>query len=781
VRITEFLIQRYPPLAGREPVRPGTFSLLYAPNEEGKTLTAEALVRMLLGRDVRQFKGIKRVDEEPVGYVALRWEDGTRKRLPDDGHLPDLTDLRSEDCRNIFVVRNSDLSLAGEPAFYTDVADRLTGLQTEEVQAIADKLRQIGHLTPTGRISDAEEHDKIGSRLEQAAELVEEVDRLTEQIQATELDRCEERLGEIRERLNTIQDELDRQEEARMRTRYEKCSAALAALREETDELGLLDDFTDQDEQAWHDARKRIKEARAERERLTSEADKLQQDTTEQAARLKEKQRKLEVLDRRAEKLSGIRQAITDYRESHGAAPTDSQIAARKLGTAVFGLLTAVCLVGLILTRHWAFWVLGAPFGLVCAMVAVSLFQQTTSARDARHRLNRIREWAADAGMAVADLSEALAAVRKLEDAHGALRKEVNEEETSLRVRRKRAEELSEERVPELDRTIRRAEETIRRICMKSGAESLEDYRMSLHRKNSLQAGVQSHSAVLENQLGKTSEGLPENTAAWEAKLREMAAYREQAPDVAYSEEAIQELRGERDRLQKEQRSLRQSVEELRDDLRRIEHEASEVLGTEADLTCSTSDDLPAVRERLRRFVEQNEANIETARAAIAVFEQITREEEEKVAELFGADSRVSKLFGEITGGLYRSVDYVHEDNKRRVVVTGAGGWSMDADGLSGGAYDQLYLAVRLALGQALLGGESGFFIMDDPFVKADPTRLRRQLNILLRIAERGWQILYFTAKGEVREALAEDIREGKVRELSLPGLRRSDAGAAED
>jgi hypothetical protein len=78
----------------------------------------------------------------------------------------------------------------------------------------------------------------------------------------------------------------------------------------------------------------------------------------------------------------------------------------------------------------------------------------------------------------------------------------------------------------------------------------------------------------------------------------------------------------------------------------------------------------------------------------------------------------------------------------------------LEAEKLSGGAYDQLYLSIRLALGEKLLKGKKGFFIMDDPFVKADSDRLKRQIEMLWRIKDLGWQILYFSAKGEIKDIL---------------------------
>lgn len=98
-------------------------------------------------------------------------------------------------------------------------------------------------------------------------------------------------------------------------------------------------------------------------------------------------------------------------------------------------------------------------------------------------------------------------------------------------------------------------------------------------------------------------------------------------------------------------------------------------------------------------------------------------------------------------------------------------GRTLDASQLSGGAYDQLYLSIRLAIGENLLKGGQGFFIMDDPFIKADRERLRRQIDILKRICAAGWQIIYFTAKDEVVEVLKSDIAKESVTYIELEGF----------
>jgi uncharacterized protein YhaN len=98
---------------------------------------------------------------------------------------------------------------------------------------------------------------------------------------------------------------------------------------------------------------------------------------------------------------------------------------------------------------------------------------------------------------------------------------------------------------------------------------------------------------------------------------------------------------------------------------------------------------------------------------------------------------------------------YVNVKRKDGVVI--------EAGKLSGGAYDQLYLSIRLALGDRMLKGGKAFFIMDDPFIKSDKKRLQAQMNILKRISQLGWQIMYFTAKDEVKETIKEDLDSDRI------------------
>ena len=134
-----------------------------------------------------------------------------------------------------------------------------------------------------------------------------------------------------------------------------------------------------------------------------------------------------------------------------------------------------------------------------------------------------------------------------------------------------------------------------------------------------------------------------------------------------------------------------------------------------------------------------------------------------------GKKAPVSKYFKEITGGFYDEVVFNREEES--IEVRRKDGAILKAEKLSGGAYDQLYFSIRVALGEKILKGKKGFFILDDPFIKADPDRLRRQMETLKNISKNGWQILYFSSKGEVKNLLEKDMKDNTVNYIEIQDI----------
>lgn len=105
----------------------------------------------------------------------------------------------------------------------------------------------------------------------------------------------------------------------------------------------------------------------------------------------------------------------------------------------------------------------------------------------------------------------------------------------------------------------------------------------------------------------------------------------------------------------------------------------------------------------------------------------------------------ISDNFAYLTGNKYcevvidedMNITVVEEDNKQR---------NVELESLSGGTLDQLYLSLRVGLGNILSGNQNVPLIFDDSFVQYDSKRLKNSLEMLARESERR-QIILFTCQ----------------------------------
>ncbi|MHC5080857.1 MAG: ATP-binding protein, partial [Planctomycetota bacterium] len=331
-----------------------------------------------------------------------------------------------------------------------------------------------------------------------------------------------------------------------------------------------------------------------------------------------------------------------------------------------------------------------------------------------------------------------------------------------------RIDRLKSQAIPQKDRAVAEAEEVVGKIKKASKTETLDAYSGGLAEREEAERAKQEQEVILANVL-TAPKTLPEETRkAWKAEIARLESFREKARGVAFDQE--ESLRLKRDRLEpaeKALRDIRERMEAFRNALADVERRANEILQAEEEFHhCKTTMDLDAVERALTARVDRLEMEMEDAREAMRIFEALEDEEKTKVSQLFGREAVVSDRFREITDGLYEEVAF-----SEGIEVTRRDGAVLDPHQLSGGAFDQLYFAIRLALGEQRLGGEAGFFLLDDPFIKADPDRLQRQLAMLLRIAASGWQVLYFSAKGEVKASLKDAIARGDVQFVEMEGL----------
>lgn len=771
MRIKEFLITRYGPLPNSGRILLHDFNLFSGKNEDGKTLTIDGLIKMLLGRNIRDFKQIDRVDENPDGYVVIVDDNGKDIKLPEKGDLVRVADMSPSDCRNVFIIRNSDLSIAREGEFYTDVTDRLTGLRTEDIALIKGTLREIGKITPGGLLRNIGD-EKLRTRVENAGMLVGEIDDVVTEIKGEKFDELEKESAECQEEAVRIGQQIEELEEARKREIYEKGSKALEKIKEALQKIKDLDILNDDDQELWRDSER---EVATFTEQKKEQGQDLRQNTTnlkKMGDELAKKERDFQILKERKEKLDDdVRPELKNYetKRKELASKKGRDTFFTKSGT-ISAILLGLSILGIIVQPALIFNVLAVIFALSTAILWILKFQLLREKGGLAGLLKKINLALSKFQLEADSVEGILSNVQKFDEEYRKKADEIQEMKRKTENLEGKVEELQKKIIPKIEEKIEWAKNKISEISKRSGEASLQEYGKALKSKQKLEKLVGEKSSVLDNLFESKGKNLEENVPYWTEQVEELVEYRDKAEGVRYNEKTAAKLKEKAKECQEKHEKLQERLGYFQQLLQDIERRANNTLQLERDyLHCETSVDMNAVKDKLQTFVQNNMSVRESVLEAIRIFSDIESEEKEKVSELFGENSPISKYFTQITDGIYEEV--LFDQETEGIKVRRKDGVILEAEKLSGGAYDQLYLSIRLALGDKLLKGKKGFFIMDDPFVKADPIRLQRQFKMLMKICRLGWQVLYFSAKGEVIDVLQRDIKKGTVNLVEVQGI----------
>jgi len=773
MKIKEFSITHYGPLPDTGKILLGKFNLFFGKNEDGKTLTIDAFVKLLLERNMKEFQKINRVDEKPEGYIIIEDDKGKEIKLSRKKDLTKTVGLTTSECRNIFIIRNSDLSIAPESEFYTNVTDRLTGLRTKEISSIKKKLQELGRLTraeSNSEFSDKKEFEYIKSRLNDASKLLEEINILKDKIIKEKFDILEEESVKCNEEIEGVEQEVVTLENARKREKYEKGKGALDKLKEAFEELRDLKIYNEDDKQLWRDHERDSQKYNKEKEIFSAEVKEIEKEFKDTTKELNGVERDSRIFDERKKKLDEeIRPELKNYEIKSGdLAKKERKNRYFTLMGIISAILLGISLLGVILNAPLPFYIL-VVFFLIFMISGVFKFQLTKDDAWLAKEFERIKLNLSKYGLDAEDIGNILLKIQEFDEKYYKKNSELQDIKRKKENLEGKIKELRYKKIPDINKKIEDTEDKIDEIKTKSGETSLGRYTEKINAKQKLERLIERQKSVLKSHFGGNNEKLEENISRWDEEIGNFAEYKDKAKEIKYSETAVTELEEKKQGFEKKLEEINDNMESLQKEMEEVQRKVNKILRAEEELYCKTSVDLKAVKDRLQKFINKNESNKDNVLEVIKYFEEIEAEEKEKVSELFGKESSISKYFNEITDGFYKEVTFSQETEG--IEVKRMDGEILGAEKLSGGAYDQLYFSIRLALGEKLLKGNKGFFIMDDPFVKADPDRLKRQINALKKITKLGWQVLYFSAKGEIYDALKIDIENGTVNYIKFQGL----------
>jgi len=770
--LKEFLISRYGPLPDSGLRETGSFNLFFGLNEEGKTLTIDALLKMLLGKGTKRFNAIKRVNESPEGYLII--EDGNRReyKLPEAGTVAELFGLSTNEFSNIFVIRDSDLSISEENIFYRDITNRLTGLRSGEINEIKNRIYDLAGITAGGDYQNVAPV-KLKDKIKKAHYISGRVDELLARLHEERFGRFEEELAGLEALKLDTEEKLNLFRAAQNRELFEKGTEALGKLKNALLESEKLKDLNHEDYDSWQQSQSSLAYFHSDLKRLEAEID--QHKKALQAARvelgqikgtLKKTERKTVLVSEKIEPLiSDYQQAVTEVQKEEKIADSTFYIRTILVSTFVF-LLTLTG--SIVQPSWWLFTLFTVSFALTVLLAGIKYRFLKKKGRLAEIATELLYE-AGRAGLAADNIKTVETSVSRIKNDLAAIADRLSNAEKEAEWQQKEEERLNREREEKLVR-INEAEFQIDHIRHKTGLDEIEQYRTVLAEKERQKSEAEKQKSILSSHFGQGA-GLSSDEARiklWEEQVAAIAEYADAAAGLNYDQKEYTNLLAKKEELDRFIKELKGKLQERSDELRDIEKEVNELLhgSEESSIPCQTTVDLEVVQQKLGLWIQGQEQKKANAALALAILNSMEQEEEEKVTALFGSDNRVSEYFREITGGRYREVVFESRENLIRVIRSD--GTELDAYQLSGGAYDQLYFSIRLALGEKLLEGNKGFFILDDPFVKADPERLKLLLNMLAEISSNGWQILYFSAKGEVKDELQQKINQQLVREFTI-------------
>lgn len=761
---------RYGPLPNTGRISLHNFNLFFGRNEDGKTLTIDALVKLLLQRNIKDFERIDRVEESPEGYVIVEDDKGKEVKLPEKGNLTRVVDLTPSECRNIFIIRNSDLSIARESEFYTTVTDRLTGLRTEELSKIKEILRENGKITPSGMFRDVKD-EKLKTRIEEAENLIEEIDTRFEEIERENFDELEEEYVRYREEIGGIKQQIERLEDARKREKYEKGKKALTKFKDALEKFKDLEIYNEDDEQLWRDCKKDIQTYNGEKEKLLAELKGNEKEFKEIGEKLSEKEEFFQVSNERKKKLDDeVKPELRNYEIKRGELAL--QEGKSKFFTSV-GIISAIILgislLGVIVSPSLLFYILAVLFSISTVISGIFKFQFVRDIAWLAEAFERIKITTSKFELGAENIEGILSNIQKFDE-------EYRKDAEGIQAIKRRKENLEDKikklqgkTIPSKEKKIEDTQEKINEIKRKSREESFQEYSQKLKLKQGYEKSIGEQGGILKNIFEGKSKALEDNISFWNEEVGSLEKYKDKAEDIKYDENITSELKDKEQSLKGELEKIEDTMSSFKKKMEEVERSANEILRLEEYLYCKTSVDLVAIKYKLEGFINENESNKDNVLGVMEIFEEIEKEEKEKVSELFGKDSSISRYFNEVTSGLYEEVSFNQKIGE--IEVKRKDGAILEAEKLSGGAYDQLYLSIRLALGEKLLKGKKGFFVMDDPFVKADPDRVQRQIEMLKRISEWGWQVIYFSAKGEIKDILKENIDNGAINYVEVQGV----------
>jgi predicted nuclease with TOPRIM domain len=713
------------------------FNLVFGPNESGKTTLVDAIVISLLahahkkGDSPSTPRALAPLKERYGADIALQMiveHDGQDLEFPSPKNVQDRWDLNWDELRAIFIAREGELELApGSPRefriWWESLKGKLLGFE-EEPRKVLSKVAAEANLTDNLGLTKVQQmrRKEIQEQLDWFSENEERVMALRK------LERERRALGteekELREQVEAAERGLQKSKLLRASEMYGQMKNAQRRL---TDEYAR---FSEKDAQDWEKLAQNMEKEAAQvrwlRDQRETEENK-HRETIDRAAELARRinalSQKLQAAAEKEQELAEV--AVAERKHRGGAIPTWAPWTS-----------WAVAFLALILGVHndtLGLLLIGVVLVGLALLLTYFLHRQSRRAAQFVRRRDGLIRWGRELGLDAENLPDLLKQKMELQQERDELEGQRKELEDRLPKLTKAIDDLTrQEKARQAE--VERARQKLRHLRDRVGLADLEELENRLKAKKELLGDVEKkYKSSLRELLGP-DEG------AWSRELDKLKAMEEIAPieDGA----AVRKLRSQLEDCRSRQRDIYEQLTGL-------------VAELKTHFQCQKLEEVLWKVEDLRGELKELEILERAGLRVRETFERILQQSDAILDDIIGGEE-VCKNFQKITAGRYRSVT-MHDLNLR---ATDDQGRQWDFSHLSSGTRDQLLTVLRLVLAERRLGGK-GFLILDDPLVNSDRVRLGEQMDLLGKLAQDGWQILFMTAQDEIRDEARKLANDG--------------------
>ena len=765
MRLVSTAIDRYGPLAGCNPPCDDTITIIAGPNESGKTLYLESVLQLLEPAVAFEMTPRPRVNEPPAGRVTV--DDGTdRHTLGTQTSLSDISPIEPKHLYTLFVIRDSDLALPENTAYYTSLIEHLGDIHTTEIESLREGLVNEGRLTPKTLNLANQEHDTKDVK-EAVDDLVIDIEAYLESAKADGVDELSRERIRTENELISVLDRLETQRTAKSIAAIEDANGQLNAYSSASDRIQSLS--------VDGETLEKLHTLEGDRVHIQNRIDEIQStletkrdDLANHRRELTAARTKQHELSQRERAVERVEDELVEYRQETSTIDTsgktvDSRFTQRRW-------VTAASLVGAGIAGGSSAMTGSFLAGTVATVLLGMAILAGYSHRRLRNRIATIarseRELlrvARDAGFEVDRTADVAPLVRNYRDELTGIAERVVELDARVEAVADRVDQLDDERL-EKHEELADASDDIDSRLKDAGVASVDEYAALVEEREHLRGKRDRAETVLRRELGiPETEHHDEMIAWWESTLRDRRAEIGETRVTAeqYDENVLDRLKARQSELESRLAVVEDELDDHERTLDSFEKRANgisppPVVDSTPSLQARTIDGLRTLADELSAVADAIQSNAETSRKAISILDAMSADEERKVTTLFDPDGPASKRFSQFTGGRYTEVAY--DPDGGELTVERTDGRSLTPEQLSYGTRDQLYFAARLSLAEQLLGGNAGFLLLDDPFLAADPERLHNGFDILRKLADEGWQIFYLTAKPAVYDRMADEF-----------------------